>query len=112
MHLKKRYVFVCTNERPPDHEKGSCARCGAGEVYAKFKELVEKKELEEKARVLQTSCLDVCDSKASVCVMPDNVWYGGVRVEDAEEIVDSHLVRGHPVARLLIPEVPAGESIG
>lgn len=112
MHAKKRYVLVCTNEREEGHPKGSCARCGSVEVRERLKELVAEKGLKGQARVLKTSCLDICSGGPIVCVMPDNVWYEGVRVEDAEEIVESHLGRGEPVARLLIPEAPAGFSIG
>ncbi|MBI2178846.1 MAG: (2Fe-2S) ferredoxin domain-containing protein, partial [Candidatus Tectomicrobia bacterium] len=38
-------------------------------------------------------------------------WYGGVRAEDAEEIVESHLRPGEPVKRLLIPAAPKGLSL-
>lgn len=34
---------------------------------------------------------------------PEQVWYGGVRPEDVEEIISSHIVGGVPVARLVIP---------
>jgi (2Fe-2S) ferredoxin len=36
-------------------------------------------------------------------VYPDNVWYGGVTVDDVDEIVESHLMNGVPVERLVIP---------
>jgi (2Fe-2S) ferredoxin len=111
MHMKKRYVLVCINERAEDDPKGSCARCGAVEVHERLKGLVADKGLKEKARVLESSCLDICADGPIVCVMPDNVWYQGVRVEDTEEIVDSHLGRGEPVERLLVPEEPAGLSL-
>jgi (2Fe-2S) ferredoxin len=111
MHTKKRYLMVCTNEREEGHPKGSCARCGSVNVHDRFKQLVDEKELKEKARVLESSCLDLCADGPIVCVMPDNIWYSGVRVEDVEEIVDSHLGHGEPVERLLVPEEPAGLSL-
>ncbi len=37
-------------------------------------------------------------------VYPDAVWYGRVKMEDVEEIVESHILRGQPVARLILPE--------
>ena len=39
-----------------------------------------------------------------VVVYPEQVWYGFVRAEDAEEIVEKHLVGGKPVERLVLPE--------
>jgi (2Fe-2S) ferredoxin len=111
MHRKKRYLLVCQNQREPGHPKGCCADCGSVELRERLKALVEAKGLKGGSRVLGTTCLDVCEHGAVVCVMPDNVWYGGVRPEDAEEIVESHLAGGKPVARLLIPEAPKGLSL-
>ncbi|MDA0999391.1 MAG: (2Fe-2S) ferredoxin domain-containing protein [bacterium] len=111
MFKKKRYVLVCTNERAPDHPKGSCSACGAVEVHDRMKALLEEKNLKGKARILSTSCLDTCEHGAALCVMPDNVWYGGVRAEDVEEIIERHLEGGEIVERLLIPEAPQGLSL-
>ena len=40
----------------------------------------------------------------TVVVYPDNVWYGGVTVEDVERIIDEHLVGGRPVEFLILDE--------
>ncbi len=111
MFQKKRYVLVCQNQREPGHLKGCCADCGSVALRERLKELVEQRDLKGRARILGTTCLDVCENGAIVCVMPDNVWYGGVRPEDAEEIVESHLSQGRPVERLRIPEAPSGLSL-
>ena len=42
----------------------------------------------------------------TVAVYPDNVWYGGVRPEDLEEIFQTHLREGRAVERLLMPDIP------
>jgi (2Fe-2S) ferredoxin len=40
-----------------------------------------------------------------VCVVyPDNVWYGGVSVDDVDEIIREHIVCGRVVERLVIPD--------
>jgi (2Fe-2S) ferredoxin len=39
-----------------------------------------------------------------VVVYPDAVWYGGVHAEDVDEIIDSHILGGRPVQRLLIAD--------
>lgn len=111
MFRKMRYLLVCTNQRPAGHPKGCCADCGSAALRERLKELVEEGGLKGRSRVLATSCLDACENGAVVCVMPDNVWYGGVRLEDAEEIVHTHLGCGEPVERLLIPEAPKGLSL-
>ncbi len=37
-----------------------------------------------------------------IVVYPDAVWYGFVRIDDIEEIVQTHLVGGDPVERLVL----------
>lgn len=36
-------------------------------------------------------------------VYPQAVWYTFVDEHDIDEIIDSHLVKGQPVERLLVP---------
>ena len=39
-----------------------------------------------------------------VVVYPEGVWYGGVRPQDVDEIIEEHVVNGRPVARLVVPD--------
>jgi (2Fe-2S) ferredoxin len=55
-------------------------------------------------RINKSGCLDQCEHGPTVVVYPEAVWYGGVKPEDAAEIVTEHLVGGRPVERLRIPE--------
>ena len=111
MFDKKKYVLVCTNERAPDHPKGSCLHCDSVEVRSLLKDELEKQNLKGKARILGTTCMDTCEHGAVLCVMPDNIWYGGVRVQDVKEIIDLHIVKGQVVERLRIPEASGGLSL-
>jgi NADH-quinone oxidoreductase subunit F len=36
-----------------------------------------------------------------IVVYPENVWYAGVKESDLAEIVQSHILGGQPVQRLL-----------
>ncbi len=45
-------------------------------------------------------CLDQCELGPTVVVYPEAVWYGSVKPEDVDEIIESHIVGGQPVARL------------
>lgn len=55
-----------------------------------------------KIRPNTSGCLDACEFGPSMVVYPDNIWYGGVTVDDVVEIVERHLVGGVPVERLRI----------
>ena len=101
------HVFVCINQRPPGHPKGDCASKGSREVFQKFQEEVEKRQLWEKVAVNGTTCLGPCNFGASVVVYPEGVWYGQVQAKDVEEIVDQHIVGGKPVERLLLSNLMA-----
>lgn len=96
-----KYVFVCTNERPEGHPRGSCLGRGAADVLVQFRELQgEKGHIHYK--VVATGCLEPCLAGPTVVVYPDDVWYGGVTVDDVERIIDDHLVDGRPVGFLIV----------
>jgi (2Fe-2S) ferredoxin len=57
-----------------------------------------------RVRINKSGCLDQCEHGPMVVVYPDAVWYGGVRPEDAAEIVNEHLVAGRPVERLRVAD--------
>ena len=45
-------------------------------------------------RANKAGCLDQCEAGVAVCVYPEQVWYGGVTVDDVVEIIDAHIVGG------------------
>jgi (2Fe-2S) ferredoxin len=104
---KPRYhVLVCTNVRPSDNPKGSCGPKGAEELVDRLKSLLRERGLDGQIMVNRTSCLKHCSRGVTVAVQPDNVWYAKVGLDDLEEICASHLMGGHPVETLLMPDIP------
>ena len=100
MSLREKYLLICGNVRPEDDPKGSCgAKCPG--LKALLKDELGRRGLHKRFRALESSCLDFCASGPTVCVMPDNVWYAGIRKEDIGEIIEIHLLGGKPVERLL-----------
>lgn len=106
MPKPQRHVLVCINTRPPGNPKGSCGEKGSEAVFERLKGLVKDSELAERVIVNRTNCLKHCSRGVAVAVYPENVWYAGVKVEDAEEILERHLREGEPVARLAMPDIP------
>jgi (2Fe-2S) ferredoxin len=101
-----RHVFVCLNARPEDNPRGSCGQKGSEELFSRLKAMVAERALDRQVLVTRTGCLKHCSQGTTVVVYPDNVWYAGVTLADLGEIVESHLVRGRPVERLLMPDIP------
>lgn len=95
-----KYIFVCINERPEDHPRGSCARCGSLELLAELKALVKEHKLRTKIRINKAGCLENCEIGPAVMVHPDNIWYQKVQVEDARAIIEEHIIGDKPVERL------------
>ena len=98
----RHHVFVCENRRPFGDPRGSCAAKGSEELRAALKAEIARRGLKEEVRANSAGCLDACAAGPAIVVYPEGVWYGGVRPEDVPEIVESHLVNGVPVERLVI----------
>lgn len=119
----ERHVFVCTNQREKSHPRGCCAASNGVSVREAMKARSKALGLEGKVRINATGCLDQCEHGTTVVVYPEGVWYGFVGIDDVEEIVQLHLVKGEPVARLRLPDncintaacshrAPAGIQLG
>ncbi len=100
----QRHVFICTNQRTAEDPRGCCRARGSEEVAEAFKKELHARGLKRVVRANKAGCLDQCEHGVTVVVYPDAVWYGRVTAADVAEIVDSHVVGGKPVARLVIPD--------
>ena len=97
-----------------------CVANGSLKVMEKFRELganVSNLTNADKMTVVPTGCHGFCEQGVLV-VLPDlHTVYVKVKLEDVEEIVNSHLVGGKPVERLLYVDpktqkpVPKSEDI-
>jgi (2Fe-2S) ferredoxin len=100
---RKRYLFVCVNQRPDGAPKGSCVARGAAEVQAALKDQLKGAGLARlEARACSASCLDVCWAGPVIAVEPDGYFYGRVTAADVPEIIAS-LRAGTRVERLVLP---------
>lgn len=104
-----RHVFVCENRRDPSDPRGCCSAKGGDEIRARMKDAAKAAGLKGLVRVNAAGCLDQCAHGVTVVVYPEAVWYGGVRLEDVDEIVREHLVAGRPVERLRMPHMRPSE---
>jgi (2Fe-2S) ferredoxin len=96
-----RHFFVCQTERPPTG-KPSCANRGAADIYAALLQgLGSHPDLWDQVAVTTSGCLGPCFDGPNLVVYPEGVWYAGVTPDDIPEIVESHMVGGVPVERLV-----------
>jgi len=95
------HVFACTNARPDGHARGSCA--GRGGVKLRNYMKARAKELGiGGVRINSAGCLDRCELGPVVVIYPEGVWYKAQTVEDIDEILQTHVIGGGRVARLML----------
>jgi (2Fe-2S) ferredoxin len=95
MPVFERHVFVCTTGEWCPAIDGD----GIG-VHGALKAAVKARGLSGRIRVNHAGCFSQCGNGPMAVVYPEGVWYAALTPGDAEEIVERHLVGGHPVSRL------------
>ena len=86
------HVFCCTNQRPEQHPRGSCAARGSVRLRDYMK--VRAKEMGlTGTRINSAGCLDRCELGPAVVVYPGGVWYRIKDTQDVDDILEQHL---HP----------------
>lgn len=102
MPRPQKHVFVCTQNRPQGHPRGSCASTGSAEIMNEFMNEIQNRALFETIGLTNTGCLGPCHAGPSVVVYPEGVMYGELKKADVKTIVEEHLLGGVPVASLLV----------
>jgi (2Fe-2S) ferredoxin len=97
----RMHVFVCVNTRPQGHPRGCCAGQGAEKLRDYMKVRVKELGLPG-TRINAAGCLDRCELGPTLVIYPEGVWYGYRSREDIDEILQTHLVEGGRVERLLL----------
>ncbi|MFP5460675.1 MAG: (2Fe-2S) ferredoxin domain-containing protein [Gammaproteobacteria bacterium] len=98
----QHHVFFCLNRR--DEGRDCCACHDAERLQAYAKDRVKQLGLAGpgKVRINKAGCLDRCEHGPVAVVYPEGIWYTYVDEKDIDEIVESHLLNGRPVERLMI----------
>ncbi len=65
---------------------------------------LKAKGLEKEVKIVKTGCFGLCALGPIMVVYPEGAFYSRVTVEDVEEIVDEHLLKGRIVKRLIYDE--------
>ncbi len=99
-----KHIFICENKRPDGHPRGCCCEKGSKEIRALLKKRLTELGLSTKVRANTAGCLDACEFGVTVLVYPEQTWYGGVTLEDIEEIIQKHIINNNPVKRLIIKD--------
>ncbi len=101
--MYKYHIIVCNKLREPG-KRVCCGQMG-DQIHSLFIQELKKRDLWGlgKARSQYSNCHNFCELGSSVVIYPEGVWYS---IQDAEEdvveIIESHIMSGKPVERLLM----------
>ena len=98
----KHHLFFCLNER--SNGENCCAQHNAFELFTYAKNRIKELGLSGagKIRVNKAGCLDACNLGPVMVIYPEGIWYTFIDTDDIEEIIQSHLIKGKSVERLLV----------
>ncbi|MCK4395087.1 4Fe-4S binding protein [candidate division WOR-3 bacterium] len=88
-----------------------CAAFGARSVVEAFNSEIDKRGLEEKLGVLVTGCQGYCERGPIVVIQPKGIFYQKVKPDDVPEIIETTLLKGKIIDRLLYKDPETGKNI-
>ena len=97
----KKHIFVCGYNREGSPET-CCGPKGGEELQRVLKEKLKKYNELNFFRANKAGCLDACKFGISMVIYPNQIWYGGVKVEDLDEIIEKSILRDEVIDRLKI----------
>ncbi len=95
------HVFCCMNVRTKGHPRGCCSEKG-GVVLRNYMKSRAKELGVKNTRINGAQCLDRCEFGPVLVIYPEGVWYQFRTKEDVDEILQSHLIDGNKVTRLML----------
>ena len=78
-----------------------CLSSNSADIREKFEKLVEEKGLSDKVTVNQVGCFGFCSQGPFVKIYPEDTLYRLVKIDDVEDIIETDIIGGQVVDRLL-----------
>ncbi len=88
-----------------------CLSSKSADIREKFEKLVEEKGLSDKVTVNQVGCFGFCSQGPFVKIYPEDTLYRLVKMEDVEEIIETDIIGGQVVDRLLYVDPSTKEKV-
>ncbi|HAQ51877.1 MAG TPA: NADH-quinone oxidoreductase subunit NuoF [Lachnospiraceae bacterium] len=88
-----------------------CLSSNSAEIREKFEKLVEEKGLSDKVTVNQVGCFGFCSQGPFVKIYPEDTLYRLVKLDDVEEIIETDIIGGQIVDRLLYVDPATKEKV-
>ena len=93
---REKHILVCQGT--------GCTSSKSPQILENFKKIIKEKGIEN-VRVIKTGCFGLCAKGPIVIIRPEDTFYAMVTPEDCEEIIQSHIIEGKVVDRLLCKDI-------
>ena len=93
MDIYRAHVLCCGGT--------GCSSSGSAQLIERFEEKIKENGLDKEVKVIRTGCFGLCEAGPVVIVYPEGTFYSRVKVEDVDEIVTEHLLKGRKVQHLV-----------
>ena len=92
----EKHILVCRGT--------GCTSSKSSKIIENFRNILKEKSIEN-VRVIQTGCFGLCAKGPIVIIRPEDTFYAMVTPDDCEEIINTHIIGGQKVERLLCKDV-------
>lgn len=96
LDTREKHILVC-------HGTG-CTSSKSAQILENFKKIIKEKNIEN-VRVIRTGCFGLCAKGPIVIIRPEDTFYANCKPEDCEDIIETHIVKGEKVQRLLCKDI-------
>ena len=95
-NTQEKHILVCRGT--------GCTSSKSPKIIENFRKILEEKGITN-VRVIQTGCFGLCAKGPIVIIRPEDTFYAMVTPDDCEEIINTHIIEGKKVERLLCKDV-------
>ncbi len=87
-----------------------CLAKGSKKIMALFKEELEREQLTATVELKSSGCHSFCENEVIVLILPEEICYMRVQVDDVREIVSRTIMNKEIITRLLYQDPPTGKQ--
>lgn len=88
-----QHILVCAGT--------GCCATKSHKVFKRLDKEIRVRSLSERVNVFKTGCFGFCKMGPVIMVYPDRTFYCQVQPEDAEDIIEQHIINHKPIERLM-----------
>lgn len=96
LDTREKHILVCQGT--------GCTSSKSPKILEEFRRIIVQKKIEN-VKVIKTGCFGLCAKGPIVIIRPEDTFYAMVTPEDCEEIIQTHIIDGKKVERLLCKDI-------